>query len=74
VTYLKKPDYFKMKTFEDQTLTDKNLEFNSVFGTKKSSRVSKSRVNNAVDVSPDVFENISCSCMCRFLNKYLSSV
>lgn len=74
MTYLKKPDYFKMKTFEDQTLTDKNLEFNSVFGTKKSSRVSKSRVNNAVDVSTDVFENISCSCMCGFLNKYLSSV
>ncbi|XP_015375610.1 PREDICTED: uncharacterized protein LOC107170101 isoform X2 [Diuraphis noxia] len=61
VTYLKKPDYFKMKTFEDQTLTDKSLEFNSVFGTKKSSRVSRSKVDNVVDVSTDVFENISCS-------------
>uniref|UniRef100_A0A2S2NL98 Uncharacterized protein n=1 Tax=Schizaphis graminum TaxID=13262 RepID=A0A2S2NL98_SCHGA len=61
VTYFKKPDYFKMKTFEDQTLADKNQEFNLVFGTKKSSRISKSRVNNSVDVPTDVFENISFS-------------
>ncbi|CAI6357730.1 unnamed protein product [Macrosiphum euphorbiae] len=61
VTYLKKPDYFKMKTFEDQSLTNKNEEFNLVFGTKKSSRISKSRVNNVVTVPADVFNNISCS-------------
>jgi len=73
VTYLKKPDYFKMKTFEDQTLSDKNQEFNSVFGTKKSSRISRSRVNNAVDVPTDVFNNISCSCMCITLYNCLFS-
>lgn len=61
VTYLKKPDYFKMKTFEDQTLTDKNEEFDSVFGTKKSARISKSKVNDVVDVSTDVLNNISFS-------------
>lgn len=55
-----------MKTFEDEALTDKNQEFNLVFGTKKSTRISRSRVNNAVDVPTDVFNNISCSCMCRF--------
>lgn len=61
VTYLKKPDYFKMKTFEDQSLIDKNQELSSVFGTKKASRISKSRVNNAVGVSANVFDNISLS-------------
>ncbi|KAE9543874.1 hypothetical protein AGLY_001852 [Aphis glycines] len=61
VTYLKKPDYFKMKTFKDQSLTDKNQELSAVFGTKKASRISKSRVNNAVNVSENVFDNISFS-------------
>lgn len=62
MTYLKKPDYFKMKTFEDESLTDKNHEFNIVFRTKKSSNVSKSKSNVAVATSIDVFDNISCNC------------
>lgn len=60
-----------MKTFEDQSLTDKNQELSTVFGTKKASRISKSRVNNAVGVSANVFDNISFSCMYLFLYKYL---
>lgn len=60
-----------MKTFEDQSLTDINQELNVVFGTKKSSRISKSRVNNAVGVSTNVFDNISFSCTYLFLYKYL---
>jgi len=60
-----------MKTFEDQSLTDKNQELNVVFGTKKALRISKSRVNNAVGVSTNVFDNISFSCMYLFLYKYL---
>jgi len=52
-------------------LADKNQEFNLVFGTKKSSRISKSKVNNTIEVPTDVFENISFSCMYRFLSGFL---
>jgi len=64
VTYLKKPDYFKLKTYEGLSLLDKNQEFNMVFGTRKSSRISKSITNDMIDISSDVLNNISTSCMC----------
>lgn len=60
--FLKKPDYFKMKTFEDNSLTDKNHEFNKVFGTRKSTRMSKSRLNDTVDSTTNVFDIISSTC------------
>lgn len=63
VTYLKKPDYFKMKTLEGQTLLDKEDEFVTVFGTKKSSRISKSRKDESIISSTDVIENITASCV-----------
>lgn len=63
VTYLKKPDYFKMKTLEGQTLLEKEDEFASVFGTKKSSRISKSRKEESIVSSTDVIENITASCV-----------
>lgn len=63
VTYLKKPDYLKLKTYEDQSL-DKDHEFNMVFGTKKAARISKSKTNDAIDISSDLLNNISTSCMC----------
>lgn len=69
VTYLKKPDYFKMKTFEDESLGDKSQELSLVFGTKKATRISKSKTNNAIDVPTDVFNNISFSCMYKILYK-----
>lgn len=63
VTYLKKPDYFKMKTLEGQSLLHKEEEFASVFGTKKLSRISKSRKDESIVSSTDIFENISASCV-----------
>lgn len=63
--YFKKPDYFKMKTFEDDSLTDKNYEFNKVFGTRKSSRMLKSRNNDTIDSKSNVFDNITSSCKRR---------
>jgi hypothetical protein len=72
--YLKKPDYFKTKTFEDDSLTDKNHEFNKVFGTRKSIRMSKSRINDTVDSKTDVFDNISSSCKHRINYKCKISI
>lgn len=69
MTYFKKPDYYKVKTYEANPSMIANEEFNSVFGTKKSLRASKSRTSNAVDVSTDVFDNIS-TCMYRINHKY----
>lgn len=63
VTYLKKPDDLKMKTYNDQSVIDKNLEFNMVFGTKKAVRLTKSRTNDTFNASTDIFENITPSCM-----------
>lgn len=67
ITYLKKPDYYKLKTFEDQSMTNKDQEFNSVFGTKKLSRMSKLRSSQTVDVTKNIFDNISSSCMYKML-------
>lgn len=62
MTYFKKPDYFKMKTFEDDSLINKNHEFNLVFGTKKLTNISKSKNNDTVVTLKNVFENISSDC------------
>lgn len=58
VTYLKKPDYFKLKTFEGQSKIN-NQTFNLAFGTKKSQRISNSIDNDVVNHSINIFENIS---------------
>lgn len=51
-----------MKTYNEQSVVDKNLEFNLVFGTKKAARLSKSRTNDTINVSTDIFENIISPC------------
>lgn len=62
VTYFKKPDYFKMKTFEQNNLLiDKDHQFNVIFGTKKLSRVSKARNKEDAVAKETVFNNISSS-------------
>lgn len=63
VTYFKKPDYFKLKTFEQSnlSLTDKEHAFNVVFGTKKISRLSKSKNKEVVVAKETIFNNISSS-------------
>lgn len=66
MTYLKKPDYFKLKTFEGQSL-NKDHEFNLVFGTKKSLRISNSRNLDSVNTSQEIFENISS---CEYIIYY----
>lgn len=68
--FLKRPDYLKIKTFENQS-QNKNEEFNTVFGTKKSIRISKSKIHNEVSVSSNIFSNISTNCMYRFCSKCL---
>lgn len=60
--FLKKPDNLKKKTVENHSL-NKNEEFHEVFGTKKSSRIQKSKTNSEVGVSTDIFQNISSNCM-----------
>jgi len=57
-TFFKKPDYLKRGTIESQSV-NKNDEFNLVFGTKKSSRAYKSRINNEINVTTEIFKNIS---------------
>ncbi|VVC36554.1 Hypothetical protein CINCED_3A022368 [Cinara cedri] len=60
VTYFKKPDYFKLKTFEENNLSkDKDQEFNVTFGTKRSSRMSKAKSKEAVTATETIFDNIS---------------
>jgi len=50
-----------MKTYEDPAV-QQNQEFNEIFGTKKLTRISKSKANDdAINVSTDIFTNISTS-------------
>lgn len=65
MTYFKKPDYFKLKTFEQSNLSsnyDKERQFNAVFGSKRSKRMSNARNKDNVVTTETVFKNIS-SCM-----------
>lgn len=64
MTYLKKPDYYKLKTYDDPSLSTTNFDFNTVFRTKKAARIAKSKINDEVNISSDVLNNISVSCMC----------
>lgn len=58
-----------MKTLEGQTLLEKEDEFATVFGTKKSSRISKSRKDESIVSSTDVIENITASCVYIIYNE-----
>lgn len=69
MTYFKKPDYLKTKSYQDNPSLLADEAFNAMFGTKKSTRISKSRTNDAVEASADVFNNIS-TCVYRISHKY----
>lgn len=62
VTYFKKPDYLKPKTYEEKKVINKDSEFNKVFGTKKSLRYFNSKNNEIINTSTNILNNIS-TCM-----------